>query len=107
MGHVVIAATHCFDQDLMDTVVKCNLNPIEKVERSLLIMANTIHQASIEDMTTPDNYSRISAATPELVEKLPAVCDGNSSIESTKQVTNSSIESTQPVFQPAFSAPPA
>ena len=27
----VIAATHCFDQDLMDTVVQRNMNPIEKV----------------------------------------------------------------------------
>ena len=64
----MVAATHCFDLDLMDTVVKRNMNPIEKVERSMLIMANTIHQASIEDMTTPDNYARIRSAAPELVE---------------------------------------
>merc|ERR1719333_55079 len=68
--HVVIAATHCFDQDLMDTVVQRNMNPIEKVERSMLIMASTIHQASIEDMTTPEHYDRIKSATPELVDQL-------------------------------------
>ncbi len=32
--HVVIAATHSFDQSLMDTVVKGNVNPIERVGKS-------------------------------------------------------------------------
>ena len=69
----MVAATHCFDLDLMDTVVKRNMNPIEKVERSMLIMANTIHQASVEEMTTPESYARINSATPQLVEQLPAL----------------------------------
>merc|ERR1712216_720844 len=42
--HVVIGATHCFDQSLMDTVVQDNINPIAKVERSTLIMASTVHR---------------------------------------------------------------
>src|SRR6185369_6443003 len=36
--HVVIAATHCFDRTLLDTVIQANVNPIEKVERSLMIV---------------------------------------------------------------------
>lgn len=40
--HVVIAATHCFDKTLMNTVIQDNVNPIEKVERSSLIVASTI-----------------------------------------------------------------
>ena len=41
--HVVLAATHCFDDTLMDTLVKKNVNPIAKVERSCVSMASVIH----------------------------------------------------------------
>ena len=41
--HVIIASTHCFDQSLLDTVIKGNENPIERLEQSLLVMAAVIH----------------------------------------------------------------
>ena len=47
--HVIVAATHCFDKSLMDTVIQSNENPIEKVQRSSLFMAGCIHEE--EDVT--------------------------------------------------------
>ena len=41
--HVVIALSHCFDNDVMGTIIEDNINPIEKVEKSKLIVASTIH----------------------------------------------------------------
>jgi hypothetical protein len=41
--HVIVAVTHCFDKDVMSTVVCDNVNPIEKLERSTLLLASTVH----------------------------------------------------------------
>ena len=41
--HVVVAVTHCFDKDVMSTVVCDNVNPIEKLERSTLLLASAVH----------------------------------------------------------------
>jgi len=40
--HIVIASTHCFDQTVMDTVIQKNINPIERLEQSSLIVTSTI-----------------------------------------------------------------
>ena len=40
--HVLVAATHCFGHSLLDTVVSRNVNPIEKLERSSLIINMTV-----------------------------------------------------------------
>jgi hypothetical protein len=51
--HVVVAVTHCFEKDVMGTIIKDNVNPIEKIEKTMLLMASTIHgvkpQALIEN----------------------------------------------------------
>jgi hypothetical protein len=48
MLHIVVASTHCFDQSLWDTLVKCNVNPIDKVERSSLIVASVVQGVDAE-----------------------------------------------------------
>ena len=67
--HVVIAATHNFDKSLMDTVVQGNVNPIERVERSALIMASTIHERSASDLISEDEKSRVLKHSPQLNER--------------------------------------
>ena len=64
--HVVIAATHCFDLSLMDTIIKNNVNPIEKVERSTLIMATTVHGRPVGQLVKGDQAQRVLTYTPGL-----------------------------------------
>lgn len=66
--HVLIAATHCFDRSLVDTVVQSNVNPIEKVECSALIMASTIHNEDTRNMVSADQLDRLLEHSPCLIE---------------------------------------
>eukprot|EP00339_Tiarina_fusa_P021804 CAMPEP_0117014176 /NCGR_PEP_ID=MMETSP0472-20121206/11550_1 /TAXON_ID=693140 ORGANISM="Tiarina fusus, Strain LIS" /NCGR_SAMPLE_ID=MMETSP0472 /ASSEMBLY_ACC=CAM_ASM_000603 /LENGTH=684 /DNA_ID=CAMNT_0004717671 /DNA_START=752 /DNA_END=2806 /DNA_ORIENTATION=- len=57
--HVVVAATHCFDETLINTIVKDNVNPIEKVERSSLIISSTIHEESPSELIKEEHLERV------------------------------------------------
>jgi hypothetical protein len=67
--HVVIAATHCFDRTLLDTVIQDNVNPIEKVERSLMIVGATIHGQSASALLADEQRERFFTYTPQLGDK--------------------------------------
>ena len=65
--HIIVAATHSFDNSLIDTVIKDNVNPIEKMEKSLLIVASTIHGAAIDQMIKDKSeVSRLEHHSPAL-----------------------------------------
>ena len=64
--HVIIGATHCFDDALLDVVCAQSVNPIEKVERSTIIMASTIHGLTPQELLRPEQRVRIEGHSPAL-----------------------------------------
>jgi hypothetical protein len=64
--HVVIASTHCFDKTLMATLIQDNQNPIEKMERSTLIVASAVHKQTPLELTHDEQLARVQAASPSL-----------------------------------------
>lgn len=64
--HILVAATHCFDKAVTETVIQDNMNPIEKVERSMLIMANTVHQKPVAALVGESHRERVTTASPQL-----------------------------------------
>ena len=62
----MIGSTHCFAKSLIDTLVQDNMNPIEKVERSMLIVASTLHDLPAEKLVAAEVRERVKTYTPQL-----------------------------------------
>merc|ERR1712217_420155 len=66
--HIVVAATHCFDKTVTETVVQDNISPIDKVERSTLIMATTVHQQPASALIRESQSQRVRDCSPMLFQ---------------------------------------
>ena len=64
--HVVIASTHTFDKTVMKTLIQDNVNPIDKVEKSTLIIASTIHSLPASELIKPEHIERVQQHAPKL-----------------------------------------
>lgn len=52
----------------MNSVVERNLNPVEKVERSALIIAATLHEVpTVETLVQPGALARVAQHSPLLL----------------------------------------
>lgn len=68
----MIAATHCFDKSVLNTVLQDNVNPIEKVERSSLIVASAIQARAPAELVVAEQLERIAQFNPKLIAQQPA-----------------------------------
>ena len=58
--HIVVSSTHCYNKTLMNSVIQQNINPIEEVERSHVILASIIHQETGWNLIHESERERIS-----------------------------------------------
>ena len=66
--HVVVCLTHAFDKDVMSTVVCDNVNPIEKLEHSTLLLASTIHGLPPRELIgNVSDLQRLEGALPNFL----------------------------------------
>lgn len=69
--HVILATTHCFDKSLISTIIEDNCNPMEKIEKSLLIIGSTIFGTDAKNLLKNDDdvvTTRIAFHSPALLE---------------------------------------
>lgn len=48
--HVFMTSAHCFEDNLLNTLIQKNINPMIELEKSTLLMASVIHEKEIKDM---------------------------------------------------------
>lgn len=66
--HVVLCTTHCFDKTLVDTIIQDNVNPIEKSERSALIVAGLVQGMPAQALLLPNQLERVQTYSPGLFQ---------------------------------------
>lgn len=65
--HIMVAVTHQFEKSVVNTVVQNNVNPINMVERSSLIIAATVHGTAVEQLVRPQQLARIAGHSIQLI----------------------------------------
>jgi hypothetical protein len=67
--HVVVVVSHCFDKDILGTIIQDNINPIAKLERSSLVLASTIFgQSAACVIRSEQDVKRLRSVFPLLLE---------------------------------------
>jgi hypothetical protein len=62
----VVGTTHCFEKNVVDMLVRDNVNPIAKVEQLALIVASRIFSKTAEELVVETARERIACQSPAL-----------------------------------------
>jgi hypothetical protein len=57
--HIILPSAHSFPDSLMNTVVQRNVNPIERVERSVVMMSSVVLGQSAAAITRKSDHTRL------------------------------------------------
>mmetsp|Transcript_18832 Transcript_18832/g.43417 ORF Transcript_18832/g.43417 Transcript_18832/m.43417 type:complete len:1039 (+) Transcript_18832:107-3223(+) len=93
--HVLLCATHRFEKSVMETVIQDNINPIEKLELSTLVMASTILDVPARDLIRNEtNRRRLTESFPVLMAAAAAAGDGDDDAPSSQSASadNAAVE---------------
>mmetsp|Transcript_12944 Transcript_12944/g.19979 ORF Transcript_12944/g.19979 Transcript_12944/m.19979 type:complete len:956 (-) Transcript_12944:102-2969(-) len=67
--HVIVAVTHCFEKDIIGTIIQDNINPIQKIESSTLLFASAIHGVDARDLIKDKSeLNRLKGENPLLLK---------------------------------------
>jgi hypothetical protein len=66
--HVIVCVTHCFEKNVMETVIQDNVNPIEKLEWSTLLLASIVHGVPASTLISNSDRTRLAASFPALLQ---------------------------------------
>ncbi|MBX9694011.1 MAG: hypothetical protein K2Z81_16620, partial [Cyanobacteria bacterium] len=64
--HVLLVATHCYDQSLLGMVLHGRANPMDLIDRSSILMATTIKQKSVRSLLRPEQSERVQNHSPDM-----------------------------------------
>mmetsp|Transcript_20808 Transcript_20808/g.57803 ORF Transcript_20808/g.57803 Transcript_20808/m.57803 type:complete len:1057 (+) Transcript_20808:140-3310(+) len=91
--HVLLCATHRFEKSVMETVIQDNINPIEKLELSTLVMASTILDFPARDLIRNEtNRRRLAESFPVLMAAAAAAGDGDAPTSQSASADNAAVE---------------
>ena len=63
--HVIVAVSHCFENQIMETIIEDNINPIEKMEKSMMMIGSVIHGVDEMDLVGAEKKEAIGSNKTE------------------------------------------
>jgi hypothetical protein len=68
--HVIVSVTHCFEKDVIETIIQDNINPIEKLENSTLLVGSAIYGVAAAGLIgNSEDLQRLKGCIPVLLDE--------------------------------------